>query len=49
MAVTGFTSAINTHGGNETTLAAARYQGRRLARVGALPAAGAHATAGADR
>jgi NAD(P)H dehydrogenase (quinone) len=95
--VTGFTSAINTHGGNESTLlalyntmhhwgaitvppgytdesvsaaggnpygtshasgngppseatlAAARYQGQRLARIGALLAAGAHATAGADR
>jgi NAD(P)H dehydrogenase (quinone) len=96
-AVTGFTSAINAHGGNESTLlalyntmhhwgaitvppgytdpsvsaaggnpygtahasgdgppteatlAAARYQGRRLARVGTLLAAGAHATAGVDR
>jgi NAD(P)H dehydrogenase (quinone) len=96
-AVTGFTSAINTHGGNESTLlalyntmhhwgaitvppgytdssvsaaggnpygtahasgdgppaeatlAAARYQGRRLARIGALLAAGAHAAADADR
>ncbi len=96
-AFTGFTSAINTHGGNETTLlalyntmhhwgaitvppgytdesvsaaggnpygtahasgdgppgaaalAAARYQGRRLTRIGALLSAGAHAAAGAGR
>ena len=36
---TGFTSAGNRHGGNESTLNAARHQGRRLTSVATAIAA----------